>query len=305
MSGLAAPLAGRALGALARLLLVAALLHVLLRMAPGDAIDALPAGEAQRAALTAAWGLDRGLVQVLFDLLRGNLGESLVVRPGQPVAALIGEAAATSAPLLLGALGLSLGLGALAAARPGLRLLLAPASAAPAFLLGFVLISGINELTFALIQAGQLDPPSWFALPDAPSALRGALAAAALAVGSGNLSATSAGLAEAWARAESSPWAEALRARGQPTRGALARALVAPAAGLIGSRALHLIGGLVVIEKVFLIHGAGALLWRAALDRDLPLALGLGISAAAATLGLGLAAELLRLAADPRLRGAP
>jgi hypothetical protein len=36
-----------------------------------------------------------------------------------------------------------------------------------------------------------------------------------------------------------------------------------------------------------------------------PLALGLGISAAAATLGLGLAAELVRLAADPRLRGAP
>jgi ABC-type dipeptide/oligopeptide/nickel transport system permease component len=60
-----------------------------------------------------------------------------------------------------------------------------------------------------------------------------------------------------------------------------------------------------VIEKVFHIHGAGAVLGRAALDRDLPLALGLGISAAAATLGLGLAAELVRLAADPRLRGAP
>ena len=302
--GLARAALGRVGGAALSLLGVAALLQLLLRAAPGDPIDLLPDGEANRAALERAWGLDRSLPAVLSDVMRGNLGESLTLRPGAPVASLVAEAAAQSAPLLLLALPLSLALAVPLARSPRGRALAAALSATPIFLFAFGLVSAINEGTFALMQGGHISAPAWFALPDQPSALRSLLAALSLAVASGNLSAVANHMLAETTRARASGWLEALTARGEPSGWPLLRNLLPGALALLGARAASLVGGLVVLEKVMLVPGAGAMLWDAALARDYPLALGLSLAAAAAVVGLSLSCELGRLALDPRLRGA-
>ncbi|RME21437.1 MAG: ABC transporter permease, partial [Deltaproteobacteria bacterium] len=63
-----------------------------------------------------------------------------------------------------------------------------------------------------------------------------------------------------------------------------------------------LVGGLIVIEKVLLLNGAGALLWDACLKRDHPLAMGLALAAAFAVAASRLGVDLGRILLDPRLR---
>ena len=295
-----------------------ALIEVLLAAAPGDAADLVAAADPDlRPALVAAWGLDAPLplriLQRLQGILSGDLGESLTVRPGAPVRALVGAAAARSAPLVLLSLLLSGGLGGLTAAltvaprrHPGLaaagRGVVQAASVAPVFLLAWALVALLNTATFALVEGGHLARPAWFALPAVDHPVRTALAVAVLAVGSGSLSETHAEVEEAMRRLLDSDFLVAARARGADPRRHLRANLIGPLAALSASRAAFLVGGLVVIERVMLLNGAGALLWEAALRRDYPLAAGLSLAAAAVVCGARLLADLVRLVADPRLR---
>jgi len=80
---------------------------------------------------------------------------------------------------------------------------------------------------------------------------------------------------------------------------------VAPLATLAAGRVGFLVGGLVVVEKVLLLNGAGALMWDACLKRDYPLAMGLAIAAAAIVAVANLVADLVRFSVDPRLRRRP
>ncbi len=280
------------------------LLQGMLRAAPGDPIDLLPEGNEQREALSHAWGLDRDLGQVLLDTLRGDLGESLTLRPGTPVVTLVAEAAATSAPLLIFSLLTSLILGFGLSLSPKTRTTGALVSATPAFLLAFGLVSALNAATFAGIQEGWVDRPDWFALPDQAGLFRSALAVFVLAVASGNVGTISTSFAAEIARARQSPWMEALRARGESVTLPLLANLLPTGLSIAGSRVVYLVGGLVVTEKLLLIQGAGNLLWEACIRRDYPLALGLGLAAGATVLVLRWLADSARIAADPRLRGA-
>ena len=280
------------------------LLQGMLRAAPGDPIDLLPEGNEQREALSHAWGLDRDLGQVLLDTLRGDLGESLTLRPGTPVVTLVAEAAATSAPLLIFSLLTSLILGFGLSLSPKTRTTGALVSATPAFLLAFGLVSALNAATFAGIQEGWVDRPDWFALPDQAGLFRSALAVFVLAVASGNVGTISTSFAAEIARARQSPWMEALRARGESVTPPLLANLLPTGLSIAGSRVVYLVGGLVVTEKLLLIQGAGNLLWEACIRRDYPLALGLGLAAGATVLVLRWLADSARIAADPRLRGA-
>ena len=88
--------------------LIASLVFLLLRVAPGDPVDAVlgtRAPEAARAALRSQLGLDRSLLeqygQFLTNLLRGNLGESL--NSQEPVAGIIGRSLPASLELVDGA----------------------------------------------------------------------------------------------------------------------------------------------------------------------------------------------------------
>jgi ABC-type dipeptide/oligopeptide/nickel transport system permease component len=63
-----------------------------------------------------------------------------------------------------------------------------------------------------------------------------------------------------------------------------------------------LLGTVVVVEKLLLLNGAGAMLWQACARRDFPLASGITQAAAALVALVRLGAELARIALDPRAR---
>ncbi|MDP6935583.1 MAG: hypothetical protein QGG40_21875, partial [Myxococcota bacterium] len=246
------------------------LVQTLLWAAPGDPIDLLPNGEELRDDLEREWGLDRGLAERALDTLRGaltgDLGTSLSVRPGTPVYLLVRDAALRSAtwgvPALLLSMLCSLVLAWFTAGRSSLlRRGVQFVSVTPVFLLAFGLVVGINELTFELMQRGLVERPDWFALPDQPSWVRATLAVVVLAVGSSCLTELHAACEDELQRVRRSGFVDAARGRGVPTRPHLLLNLVPPLCTVTASRVGFLVGGLVILEKILLLNGAGALMW--------------------------------------------
>lgn len=287
-----------------------ALVVALLWLAPGDAIDLLPNGDELRPVLEAEWGLDQPLheryVRYVASATRGDLGTSLTYRPGAPVAEIIAGPAIRSLGWAFAALVLSLGggvaLGWRTAGRSSLsRAAVQLVSIAPLFLLAHLAVHGLNEAAWWAMNEGLVGRPSWFALPDQPSVLRTALAIALLAVGSGALSDVQHEVEEALVRIRKSAFVDAARARGARTWPHVAWNLVPPLAGVAISRAAFFVGGLVVLEKVLLLNGVGAILWQAALLRDYTLALGITVVLAAAVAATRLLGDAIRLVVDPRL----
>jgi ABC-type dipeptide/oligopeptide/nickel transport system permease component len=289
----------------------AGLVLLLIELAPGDPIDALGQADALRPVLEAQWGLDQPLVHRwlggLLDRLRGDWGSSMVVRPGAPVWELIAPALARSALYLITALALAMGQAtALAWWTEGrstrTRTALRAASVLPVFLMAHLLVHGLNETAFGLINAGWIARPAWFALPDQASLVREGLAIALLAWGSGTLSELHLEVEGAVTRIRGSGFVQAAIGRGSPTGPAIRRHLMVEVATIAATRVASLIGGLVIVEKVLMMRGAGALFWDAAIARDHGLAVGLAIIAAATVATAQVAADLLRWSIDPRVR---
>ena len=287
---------------LALLAAVTALLF-LLRAAPGDAVDLVTTNDQLRSRMADAWELDTALPVAVGRALTGAWGTSWTVRPGQPVANLMGDGLQASLPVLGGAFLLmilaGLGLGVRSADRGSIR---PSVSVLPVFLLGWSLVIGLNELAFSAMRHGWIDRPAWFSLPDTPSLLRYLLSIAVLATGSGNVRAFSRGVSQSLSQHRASAAIEALTARGMPTSRVLWRLVLADVAALTAERTAYLFGGLVVLERVFAMPGLGNLFFEACVQRDQPVVLASGVLAAAAVVGLRFAADGLRLLADPRLR---
>ena len=127
-----------------------------------------------------------------------------------------------------------------------LRVLVQVVSVAPVFLFAYLLVIGINDATFALLEGGYIDRPDWFALPDQPSWVRTALAIAAMAIGSGCLTELHAGSENELVQIRTSGFIDAVRARGGPAAPHVLPNLVAPLATLAAGRVGFLVGGLVV-----------------------------------------------------------
>jgi len=286
--------------------------HLLLILAPGDAIDSLPNAEEVRPILEAEWHLGQpALVQVgsyLVDVVQGDLRTSLVYRPGMPVVEVIAGPALRSLGILGAALLLAITggvlLGAWTASRRVhvARMVVWSVSIVPVFLIARLLVAWINAATWSLMQAGRIARPDWFALPLEDHPLRWALAVTILAVGSGALSEIHAESEGLFRRIRDAGYVQAARARGAPAWPHIVRNLIPPLTTLIGSRAAFFVGGLVILEKILLLNGVGAILWRAALDRDYPLALGITLVTAAIVATLRLVGDVLRTTLDPRRR---
>lgn len=290
----------------------ALMVQLLLWAAPGDAADLVANDPELRAELVRQWGLDRPagerLVSWLADASQGELGSSLTYRPGEPVAALVKKAVGQSTPLLLSSLLLTLGLGVALAygrlsERPLGRALMRAVSVTPAFLLAWWLMITLNEGSFSLMEAGRIARPSWFALPDEDSLLKTSLGVFVLAIGSASLIEVHAACAAELAAIRGSAYVDAARARGAPLWPHVLLNLVPPLTTITSTRAAYFVGGLVVVEKVLHLNGAGAMLWQACRMRDYPLALGLTLAAAATVCAARLFADMTRLLVDPR-RGA-
>jgi ABC-type dipeptide/oligopeptide/nickel transport system permease component len=314
---------------------VALVVFVLLRVVPGDPIAMMiPPGatDADVSRLRAAYGLDRGIaVQFLVwlgALLRGDLGTSITLR--QSVAWLIaGRLPATLELVLLavlfaGALGTALALigGYFRAKTPewivdgfcGLG------AAVPDFLWGLVLILVFGVAWSVLPISGRIDPArshgfaTGFLLleslltgrwSDAGNLLTHAtLPATALALPFAALIART--LKASLAEAEAADYVQVARARGYSrSRLLLAEALpnaALPTITLAGVQVIFLIGGTVLVERIFSYEGLGNMAIDALINRDLPLIQGVVLCFAVLFVALNLAVDLIAWRLDPRLR---
>lgn len=318
--------------------LIASLVFLLLRVAPGDPIDALlgtRAPESARAALRAQLGLDQPLLQqygsFLGKLLHGDLGASLTNQ--EPVTAVIRQSLPASlelgvvALLLAAVVGLAVGFSGIA--RPEGKLDLAGrlygigTYALPPFWAAMVV-----QLVFAVwlgwLPVGGRFPPTL--LPPASTgfylldSLRNGLATGQWQQLAGSvrhlvLPAATLGLllsgifANALRlnlrRALGSDFVEAARSRGLGEarvvlRHALPNALL-PVLTITGITVASLIGGALLIEVTYSWPGIAFRLQEAIAQRDYPLVQGIVVVVAGLVVLVTVVVDLLVALLDPRI----
>ncbi|MEA5442163.1 ABC transporter permease [Cyanobium gracile] len=334
-SDLARYLASRLALAPLMLWLIATLVFLLLRVAPGDPIDALlgtRAPEAARAALRAQLGLDRPLAeqygQFLGHLLQGDLGQSLT--NGEPVTRLIQDSLPASlelgvvALLLAAIVGLAVGFSGIA--RPEGRLDLAGrlygigTYALPPFWAAMVV-----QLVFAVwlgwLPVGgrfpaTLMPPQGTGFYLLDSLLAGdwqqlvgslrhlVLPAATLGLLLSGIFTNA--LRLNLRRALGSDYVEAARSRGLSERRvvlhhALPNALL-PVLTITGITVASLIGGALLIEVTYSWPGIAFRLQEAIAQRDYPLVQGIVVVVAALVVLVSVLVDLVVALLDPRIR---
>ncbi len=300
---------GRLLTAVPTLLVLVTLSFFLMHAAPGGPFDSersLPPEIEAR--LAAEFHLDEALpaqfLRYLGGLLQGDLGPSFqyegqtvasLIAAGAPVSALVGAAA-----LLLALVG-GIGLGALAAMRPGSRLdrglmlLALTGLSLPSYVIAPLLIL-VFAITFAWLPAGGWD---------------GSVAAAvlpAIALALPQLAAIARLTRSALGEALDAPWIRTARAKGLPEhlivlRHALKPALL-PVLSYLGPAAAGLMTGSVVVEQVFGIPGIGRHFVQGALNRDYTLVLGVVLFYGALVIAFNFLVDLAYGALDPRARPA-
>lgn len=314
---------------------VAVVVFLLLRVAPGDPVSMMiapGAGPADIAALRARYGLDSSIPVQFLVWLRaiagGDFGTSISLR--RNVLELIGERLPATLELAVSALLLALLLGTVLAVLGTLgRRRVAEAAvdgatglllAVPDFVwaLALVLLLGVARPVFPL--SGRIDPTlgTRFATPFylVESLVTGRFAAArdvashlvmpvlALALP----------LAAVVARVLKGALAEAMvqdyvllgRVKGfSELRLVLREALrnaMGPTLALVGVQFTFLIGGTVIVERIFAYPGLGAMAIEAVTNRDLPLIQGLVLVFGLLFILTNLAVDALVAALNPRLR---
>jgi peptide/nickel transport system permease protein len=262
------------------------------------------ASAADIAAVRHAYGLDRPLPLQYLDWLAGavtgNLGESLYFHA--PVVSLVAERLPTT--LLLGgmalgfALLLSIPLGVVAALRPN---------------------SWLDRLTLTIAVFGQAMPSFWFALllillfglslkwlPISGSQSWANFVMPAIALGyyatPAIMRLTRAGMIEVLA----ADYIRTARAKGLRTgtvlfKHALRNAII-PVVSLAAVQLGFMLGGSVVIETVFAMHGLGYLAWESISHNDFPVVQAIVLLISLFYIVLTLLADLLNAWLDPRIR---
>jgi peptide/nickel transport system permease protein len=251
-----------------------------------------------------AYGLDRPIALQYLDwigkALRGNLGESFFLKV--PVAELIADRLPITLTLgvcaLLFALTLSLPLGVIAAVRPN---------------------SWLDRLALGLSVLGQALPSFWFALiliivfglklrwlPVSGDATWAHFVLPAVALGyyatPAFMRLTRAGMIEVLA----SDYIRTARAKGlrAPTvlfKHALRNAVI-PVVAVSAVQFGFMLGGSIVIESVFSLHGVGYLGWEAISRSDFPVVQAIVLILACIYVVLTLMADMLNAVLDPRIR---
>ncbi len=303
----------------ATLLAVTALVYLCLRMLPGrptwgEDPDWSPQLEAWLAAAHVDDPIPVGYARWLADLVRLDLGVSIAVQPGRPVASLIAAALPFTVQLgilsLAAGLALSLPLGIAVAWRPD----------SPAARAGTTVLYGLHALPVFFLAATlqqmavRLGFPSLY-LPGggrphgADDLIAGAsvwiLATAAVTLGS--LAFLVRFCRSSLLEAVASPFFRAARARGAGEGRALCRHALAhtavPLLSLLGLTLPGVLSGSVLVEQIFGLPGVGRLFIRAATRRDYPVVMALAVLTAGATIAAHLVCDLLYRRADPRMAG--
>ena len=279
-----------------------ALLHL-----SGDLAQAL-AGPSATAADVAqvreAYGLDRPIVVQYGDWIaravRGDFGESFFLKV--PVGELIADRLPVTLTLgicaLVFALALSLPLGVAAAVKPN---------------------SWLDRLALGLAVLGQALPSFWFALiliivfglklrwlPVSGSSTWQHFVLPAIALGyyatPAFMRLTRAGMLEVLA----SDYIRTARAKGLRTMSVLfkhaLRNAIIPVVAVAAVQFGFMLGGSIVIESVFSLHGVGYLGWEAISRADFPVVQAIVLILACIYVLLTLLADMLNAVLDPRIR---
>jgi len=289
------------------LLVISFLAFGLMRIAPGGPFDSnrVPATPEIERALRAKYHLDEPLLKqyarYLGDLARGDLGVSTKYR-NHTVNDIIREALPVS--LTLGglafcfALGLGIPWGVLMAIRRGqwadhaMGLLSLIGVCLPGFVLGPLLVLGL-AVRVSWFPVALWESPLHFVLPTITLGVLFAGKVARL-------------VRESMTTTLQSEFITAARAKGLSESAILIkhalRLALLPVVSFAAPMLADLLTGSFVVESIFQIPGLGGFFVNSSLNRDYPLLMGLVLLYAALLLLLNLAADLLLVALDRRIR---
>lgn len=310
---------GRTLGTVLPVMLgVVTAVFFLLRLVPGDPAVMILGDRATPAAiaeLRATLGLDASLWRQYLDFLggvftRGDTGDSLLT--GVPTAELV----LSRAPVSLGIVALALLLViliavplALAAAhRQGgwidqlVRMIPTVALGMPLFWIGLLLII-VFAVNLGWFPVGGVGSPG-----DAPLEPLRSLFLPALAVALGMAPPLIRSLRAQLLEVTEAEFVTTLRAARVPERTIrwrhVLRGAALPTLNLLSVNLAYLIGGTLVVEKVFGINGIGTLLFQSISSRDFPVVQAVALYCAVLVVIVTLVAQVLSALIDPRLRRA-
>ncbi len=310
----------RSVTGLAMLVALSLLVFVLLRLTPGDPIDALinpnvAMTAADIAAIRERYGLDRPLPVQYFSWLgevaRGNLGHSLQ-RANETVAGLIGARIGPTLLLMGAALVLAIIIGIAAGVAGavfrngpldiGLSVLALVGISSPAFLTALIGLYVFSVQLRWLPSGGMTTPGAPESFADVLRHL--VLPAVLLCIGQ-------AALIMRYMRASmlevmNQDFVRTARAKGVPefwvmVKHALRNALL-PVVTLIGSTIGLAIGGAIFIESVFNWPGMGLLLVSAVETRDYPVIMGATLVIGACVIAVNILTDITYAAVDPRIK---
>lgn len=286
----------------------------LLRIVPGDPAAMILGERATTASIEALrhrLGLDLPLAQQLSDWLvgvftRGDVGTSLVT--SQPVLGLVGSRAGLTALLVLLSVVFTVlivvPLALLAATHKDgvldhlVRIVPTVGMAMPAFWVGLILILlfgvQLRWLPVGGVGTGPGEPLRSLVLP-------------ALTVALGMAPPLVRALREQLVEVLDADFVVTLRAARLPSWRVQAHVLrnaAVPTVSMLGLSIAYLIGGTLVVEKVFALNGLGALLFSSISSRDFPVVQGIALVLALAVVGVSLLTDGLVALLDPRVRTA-
>lgn len=311
-------LAQRLIAVIPTLIGISLLVFIAIRLVPGDAITIMLGTEAgmltekQRAALEAYFGLDKPVVVQYFSwfgrVLQGDLGYS--IRHGQPVLTLIWQRFPVTFELallsLVIALSIGVSLGTLSAVRHNSfidlfgRLFALTGLALPNFLVGTVLIYVLSVYFGVLPNAGNYtefteDPIKNLQQIIFPAFTLGFSFSAS--VMRTTRSAMLEVLGQDYIR---TAHGKGLRPRTVIFRHAIRNALI-PVVTLAGVELGYLLGGAVIVEKIFALPGIGRLTLNAIMQRDYALIQGATLFIAFNFVIINMMVDVLYAAIDPRI----
>ena len=310
-------------------------IFVLLRVVPGDPIAMMispGASPADIAALRAHYGLDAGIGQQFLvwarDLLRGDFGVSIslhrsvleLLAERLPATLELAGAAFVVAVLLGVAVSVFAVLASGSRAAPLIDTVNGLFLAVPDFIWALLLVLAFGVFAPVLPLSGRIDPSldAHFATPfyllESLLTLRFAIfwdvckhmIMPTLALALPLAAVITRVLKESLREAMVQDYVLLARLKGKSRlRLVLQEALrnaVAPALALTGVQFTFLIGGTVIVERIFSYPGIGNLAIDAVINRDLPLIQGLTLAFGALFILVNMAVDLLVVAANPRLR---
>lgn len=312
------------------------LMYTLLWAAPGSVLDALcPKGcnPEMKQELRKEWGLDQPLViqygMWLRRVSRFDFGKSVSFQQGAPISELLGRAIGLTSWLVFGAAALTLLFAFFLVWRPTQWLLkwIARVGRVPLMLLSFVPLYILAYWTvmisarfpFWLAKKGYVDRKTytkWLDIDLVPFGkelewtpelgwlflLPFGVAMLLLLIGNNNLVEQASALRAELDQLRQQHFMRAIRARGASTWLHLVHNMLLPTAQFFTTRAILLLGTVVIIESTMGITGVGWLLWEATKRRDTPLVLAIALFATVVACFLQMLNEIALKLIDPRMR---